>query len=78
MPKIALYVSAIAFGSVAVIFGLLAVFEVDVLVGQYLLSPDFPNCPRSILGSLGRVDDYCEPRSSKGLIAKIQKTQGIA
>jgi hypothetical protein len=39
LPKIALYVSAIAFVSVAVIFGLLAVFEVDVLVGKTLYRP---------------------------------------
>ena len=39
MPKIALYVSAIAFASVAVIFGLLAVFEVDVLVGKTFFRP---------------------------------------
>ena len=39
MPKIALYVSAIAFASVAVIFGLLAVFEVNVLVGKTFYRP---------------------------------------
>jgi hypothetical protein len=39
LPKIALYLSTIAFASVAVIFGLLAVFEVDVLVGKTFYRP---------------------------------------
>ena len=36
MPKIALYVSAVMFALVAVIFGFLVAFEVEVLVGNTL------------------------------------------
>jgi hypothetical protein len=39
LPKIALYVSAIVFALVALLFGLLFVFEVDVLVGRAFYRP---------------------------------------